>query len=108
MDAPPARCDLTVSQLADLMRAAILVQPIPDRYTYAGPLDILADLHLVARNEVMAARERAESAERQSRGARQAATRAWRLLRDTGKRKTIRTDDLYAALAGDDDREGVA
>jgi hypothetical protein len=41
IEQPPARCDLTFSQLCDLMRLLLAGQPIP---IYTDPADLLSDL----------------------------------------------------------------
>jgi hypothetical protein len=51
IEQPPARCDLTFSQLCDLMRLLLAGQPIP---IYTDPADLLSDLHLVEGRSAMA------------------------------------------------------
>lgn len=97
---PPARCDLTVAQLADLLRLAILGEPLPYRYSYTGPLDVLADLYLVATNENRQVRESLAMVERESAASRRAYGQLWRLVWDNSKRKTLRTKAVRAILDG--------
>lgn len=91
-----------MSQLADLL-ALSLEGEAPDLYGFSGPRDILSDLHLVATNEIRTLRERWERLDADTIRARRAASRVWRLVLDAHGRKTMRKDEVRAALEGGDD-----
>jgi len=96
-DQPPQRCDLTFSQLCDLLRLALAGRDIP---IYSNPQDILSDLHLVGMNEIRKQQGRAEYERSTGATARRASTAAWQIVYAAEKRLTVRTADLRAALEG--------
>lgn len=100
LDDPPARSELTVAQLADLLALALAGRPLPERYRYRDGRDVLSDLSLVAQNEATALRRKVEYFEASSRSARTSVTHVWRLVWAAGTRKTIRTEDLRDVLEG--------
>jgi hypothetical protein len=100
LDDPPARSELTVAQLADLLALALAGRPLPERYRYRDGRDVLSDLSLVAQNEATSLRRKVEHLEAVSHSTRSVALHARQLVWKAGKRKTIRTEDLRAVING--------
>lgn len=64
--------------------------------------DVLQDVALAVHNETKKLSDRLDVALRDSRRAKRAEALVWRLVRAAGKRKTLQTADVRAALDGTD------
>lgn len=68
---------------------------------HAALMDVLSDVRLAHMNEITRLERRVETAEADARYNAPAVARAWRLVYAAGKRKTMQTADVRAALSGD-------
>lgn len=111
-DFPPAhRSDLTVSQLADLLRLEIDRAAHGDdrdsgelaaAYGYADAQGILSDLHLSCRNEIRRCQDQAAFYRTTGASAKNSLARVRTLVILSGRRTTLNVSDLRKALDPDD------
>ena len=95
---------LTCHECIDLLRLVLKGEQVPyysERYGDGAADELVSDARLAHMNETSAVQRRAEVAEGRDRRNNLAVQRLWQLVFATGKRKTMRTDEVRAALEGD-------
>ena len=90
------RESLSFDELCDVLRAVLDGGDVPQQWASAN--DLLGDINLVGGNDIRRAQDQAATARERGRKDAIARSRAWQLVLDSGKRKTMLVADLRAAL----------